>query len=163
MKNSDQLIIPSQGVKDFMASLTEKGLVPLEITPDDLIQRVTITHNAAAGQFDWKAEKIGEQAIGLLADVMRDMWVYFFKQPLRPRLASGHAKVCLDLNGDTLSMSFGLVDPAHPDLPPIADPLVAKAMLSAALFFLSEKTAGGNFNPLEALLGNIKFTSKGDE
>lgn len=159
MKSS--LITPASGVVTFLDALKDQNLVPVEVTQHDCVQRITITHNVAIGQFEWRTEKIAEGAIGLLADVMADMWRYYFKAPLRPRLNSGHAKVCLDLDGDTLSMSFGLVDPAHPESPPIADPIVAMTMMSSGLFFLAEKLAGEDFNPTDALLGNIQKTARG--
>lgn len=136
----------------FTQLCQERNLVPLEITDHDVIQSITIRHNVMSGTFDWRVDKIGEQAIGLLVDVMADMWQYFFKQSLRPKLTSGHARVVIDQDGDSLKIIYGLIDPEHPDQP-IPDALVAKSMLASALFGLYEKTAGKNFDPMAALTG----------
>ena len=137
----------------FERMCQEQNLVPLEITDQDVIQTITIRHNAMTGTFDWTIHKVGEQAIGLLADVMQDMWRFFFKQPLRPKLTSGHARVIIDLDGDALKIVYGLIDPTHPNLPPMPDAPVAKAMLVSALFGLCENTSGENFDPMSALTG----------
>jgi hypothetical protein len=147
-------------LQSFVEQLQAAGLTPVELTPQDLVQSISIMHNVGTGRFSWTVHKIAEQAIGLLAMVIHDMWRYWFKSSERPPLTSGHAKVCIDLDGDILSMSFGLVDPAHPELPPVADPLVAASMLTAALFFLTERVNGSDFNPLDALLGNLHTSSR---
>lgn len=132
------------------------GLIPLEVGPQDFRQTITITHDAASGRFEARRDGLdANQALGLLADVMAATWRDGFQEPLRPPLNSGHAKVCIDLDGDKLSMAFGLQDSQRPDAIPVADPLVAKGMLLAALFGLCAETSGENFNPVDALLGTL--------
>lgn len=146
----------SADVGKVLKAWQDEGLVSREVGPEDFRQTITIIHDAATGHFDARAERMDAvQALGLLADVMAAFWRDGFRQPLRPRLNSGHAKVCIDLDGDTLSMAFGLQDPQRQHSLPVADPLVAKGMLVAALFGLCEETSGEGFNPAEALLGTL--------
>lgn len=139
--------------KDFEQICLERNLVPIELTDRDIIQTVTIRHNIMTGQLECKAEKIGEQVVGLLADAMASMWKYWFKSPLRPKCTSGHARVLLDLDGDVLKIVYGLTDPENPELPPAPDALVAKTMLASALFGLCEKTGDSDFDAMSALIG----------
>lgn len=139
--------------EDFELVCQERNLEKIEITPKDIIQTIDIRHNAFTGAFEWHTHKIGEQVIGVLAKVLADMWRYYFKQPLRPKFTSGHARVLIDLDGDSLKIVYGLTDPANLDLPPVADAPVAKMMLVAALFGLCEKTDGVDFDPMSALTG----------
>lgn len=149
----------SLSTKNFEELCLERNLVPLEITTQDVIQTITVRHNVMTGVFDWRADRIGEQAIGLLASAMADMWKYFFRSPLRPGMTSGHAKVIIDLDGDSLKVLYGMSDPNNPgEL--IPDATVAKAMMASALFGLCEKTSGENFDPFESLTG-IKVTQEG--
>lgn len=105
------------------------------------------------GRMEVKADKVGEQAIGLLADAMAILWKDYFKESFRPKFTSGHARVMIDLDGDSLKIIYGLTDPDNPDFPPVADAPVAKMMLVAALFGLIERTNGADFDPMTALTG----------
>lgn len=145
---------------DF-AALREKwdarGLVPLEVTEDQLIQTITIRHNALTGKGEVKYERLdGVQAMGILVDSIRAVFRDTFKSELRPRLNSGHAKVCSELDGDRLSVAFAMTDPNNPDLLPQVDPVVASGIAVATALFIAEKADDPNFDPLAVLLQGIE-------
>ena len=146
--------LPSALTIEEFGRLCEKhDLRPTEVTERDVIQTITIRHNVITGQISIETKKIGEQAIGILADVMVILWKDYFKSPIRPPLTSGHARVMIDLDGDSLKIVYGLTDPNNPDVLPVADAPVAKMMLISALFGLCEQTGGKDFDPMQALTG----------
>src|SRR5512142_2666377 len=50
----------------FLDELAARGLTPVEVTADEFVQTIHITHDASSGQFSWKAERLdGIQAVGL--------------------------------------------------------------------------------------------------
>lgn len=157
MKKKDNLAITRRAgaltAEEFKAICERRNLTQIEITVRDVIQTITLRHNVITGQINIETKKIGEQSIGILADAMAILWKDYFKSPIRPPLTSGHARVMIDLDGDSLKIVYGLTDPNNPDLPPVADAPVAKMMLVSALFGLCEKTNGKDFDPMQALTG----------
>jgi hypothetical protein len=147
---------PSLG--EIVKRWSTAGLVPVEISEADLIQTITVRHNAMTGKGEVQYSKLdGLQALAILADSMAAVWQDTFRSELRPPLNSGRAKVCLQLEDDRLSVSIGTDDPAHPEIMPSADPIIAKGMLAAVLFGLCEKTSNGQFDPMAALLQGLEF------
>ena len=156
---SEVLTPYSPPLKEIMKRWDDAGLVPVEISEADLIQTITIRHNAMTGKGEVQYSKLdGLQALAILADSMAAVWRDTFRNELRPPLNSGRGKVCVQLEDDRLSVAIGTDDPAHPDILPSADPVIAKGMLAAVLFGLCEKTSGAEgFDPMAALLQGLEF------
>ena len=148
----------SPPLKEIMRRWDDAGLVPVEISDVDLIQTITIRHNARSGKLLIETSKFdGIQALAILADSMYEVWRDTFRSDPRPPLNSGRVKVCIQLVDDRLSVAIGTDDPNHPDIRPSADPVIAKGMLAAVLFGLCEKTSNGQFDPMAALLQGLEF------
>lgn len=128
-------------------------LKPIEITEQSTEQTITVQHNPLTGE-----EKIiysrldAPQALGLLADAFYRIWKSDVRSANRPPFASGQSKVCVQVDGETLSMAFG----TETNGKTIADPVVAKGLLLAAWVGLCEQTSNGEFDPREAFSGMLK-------
>ena len=120
-------------IEEFEHLCEVRNLTSTEITERDVIQTITIRHNVLTGRINIETKKIGEQVIGILADAMACLWKDYFKSPIRPPLTSGHARVMIDLDGDSLKIVYGLTDANNPDLPPIADAPVVDKVVSGAV------------------------------
>lgn len=109
------------------SALTEwkaAGLEAVEVSSEDLTQRITIKHNALTTEVTWRTEKMdGVQALGIMADVFFSMFQEFVKARPRPKFTSGQARVMVNLEGNQLAVAL---DPLH-------DPTVVKGALAAAL------------------------------
>jgi hypothetical protein len=149
----------SPSLKEIMKRWDDAGLTPVEISEADLIQTITVRHNAMTGKGEVQYSKLdGLQALAILADSMAAVWRDTFRSDPRPPLNSGRGKVCIQLEDDRLSVAIGTDDPTHPDILPSADPVIAKGMLAAVLFGLCEKTSSAEgFDPMEALLQGLEF------
>jgi hypothetical protein len=155
---NEELTPYSSSLREITERWSNAGLVPVEISEADLIQTITVRHNAMTGKGEVQYSKLdGLQALAILADSMAAVWRDTFRSELRPPLNSGRGKVCIQLEDDRLSVAIGTDDPAHPDILPSADPVIAKGMLAAVLFGLCEKTSSGQFDPMEALLQGLEF------
>ena len=142
--------------KDVLKQWHDAGLVPLEITPEQITQEIVIRHNPLTGKADISYTRLdGIQSTGLLAMAMAQVWRDTFHSELAPRLNSGNAKVCIQLEGERLSVSFGMGGEDGKQL--IADPVVACGMMASALFAVTMRTAGPDFDPLAALLQGLEF------
>ena len=81
----------------------------------------------------------------MLADTLRDMYQYFFKDDLRPIFRPESARVCIEVKDEKLAIAFR----------PESDLGAAKAVVAAALVALSEKSFGDFINPFEVMFGAI--------
>lgn len=153
------LIPYAPNVKDILKRWDEAGLVPMEVTEADFMQMITIRHNARTGAAEVKYEKLdGVQAMMILLDSIRAVWRDTFKGELRPTLNSGHAKVCIQLVDDTLSVSAGMTGPnQRRDVAPTVDAVVAGGMALAAALLIAERADAGEWDPLAVLLQGIDF------
>lgn len=138
-------------ILDF-ANFTD--LKPIEITEENTEQVVTVRHNPMTGEEKISYSRLDAfQALGLLADAFYSIWKNDIKYASRPPFASGKSKVCIQVDGDTLSMAFGTESEGKT----IVDPVVAKGILLADWVGLCEKTDEGRFDPLEAFSGMLKI------
>ena len=148
----------SPPLKEIMKRWDDAGLMPLEVAPEQLIQEIVIRHSPLAGKSDISYTRLdGIQAIGLLAMTMAQVWRDTFHSEPPPRLNSGNAKVCIQIESEKskLSVSFGLGGEDGKRI--TADPVVACGMMAAALFAVTARAAGGKFDPLAALLQGLEF------
>ena len=141
-----------------------RGLVPLEVTERELIQTITIRHNPLTCKGEVKYERLdGVQAMGLIVASLRDLLQDTFKSELRPPLNSGHSKVCVELNGDELSVAFATSDPANPEKMTLVDPVIASGIALAAALLIAEKADAPGYDPLAVLLEGIQKRFAGEQ
>jgi hypothetical protein len=109
---------------DVFAGWEAAGLTPVEVSTEDLAQRINIEYNALTTQLKWTTDNMdGVQALGIMADAFLSMFSEFFKAKPRPKFSSGQARVMVNLDGNQLAVAL---DPLH-------DPTVVKGVLGAAL------------------------------
>lgn len=126
---------------------------PVEITEENIEQVITVRHNPITGDFKINYSRLDAfQALGLLADAFYWIWTRHIKAATRPRFNSGKSKVCIQVDGDTMSMAFATETNGQT----ISDPVVAKGMALAAWVGLCENTSEGKFDPREAFAGMLK-------
>ena len=89
----------------------------------------------------------GAQVLGLMTDVLADMHGYYVANPLRPQTQWPAARICIESDGDSLSMSS----------PQVTDPLVLKGMLMGIILGLIEETQSPDYDPMRAVLGALEF------
>ena len=160
MEKDDGALLPyPQGVNDILKRWDEAGLVPMEVTEADFMQTITIRHNARTGAAQVQYEKLdGVQTMMILLESMRAVWRDTFKGELRPILNSGHAKLCIQLVDDMLSVSAGMTGAnQRKDVPPTVDAVVAGGMALAAALLIAERADAGGWDPLAVLLQGIEF------
>ena len=160
------IMSPSRDPVPYVSSLADilkrwdtTGLVPLEVTEADFMQTITVRHNARTGAAQVQYEKLdGVQTMMILLESVRAVWRDTFKSEVRPILNSGHAKVCIQLVDDTLSVSAGMTGPnQRPGVPPTVDAVVAGGMALAAALLIAERADAGGWDPLAVLLQGIEF------
>lgn len=128
-------------------------LEPITVTEESTEQIITIRHNPLTGEMKINYTRLDAlQALGMVADAAYAIWKNDVKSSQRPPFSSGKSKVCVQVDGETLSMAFGTetLDKT------IADPVVAKGILLAAWLGLCEKTSTGEFDPWEAFSGMVR-------
>lgn len=126
----------------------------LTTVAQDTEQTVTVRHNPFTGEEKIIYSRLDAfQALGLLADAFYRIWKDNIKPASRPPFASGTSKVCIQVDENTLSISFGTVTGDKT----ISDPVVAKGILLAAWVGLCEKTSNGEFDPREAFAGMLEI------
>lgn len=139
---------PLVGIANFT------DLEPITVTEESTEQTITIRHNPITGEIKINYSRLDAlQALGLVADAAYAIWKNDVKSGQRPAFASGSSKVCVQVDGESLSMAFG----TETNGKTIADPVVAKGILLAAWLGLCEKTSKGEFDPLEAFSGMLSF------
>lgn len=132
---------------EVMEAWRAKGLTPVQVTSDELLQHISIAHNALTGELTWTASKIdGIQALGVLWLAMVDIGETLLKAKARPSLSSGQARAMVVLDGDRVQMA---AEPAN-------DPTVVRGLLAAAILHLIKHRA----DPIEALAGLMQFEVK---
>lgn len=98
------------------------------------------------GTIHWESNGIeGKRALWLMADALRDMYRYYFEQPLRPIFNPQAARVCIELVGDKLAIAFR----------PEEDLASAKALTAAALVALSDFSDAETIDPFEVMFGAL--------
>lgn len=129
---------------EVMAAWQARGLTPMQVTSDELVQTISITHNALSGELTWTVNKMdGIQALGVLWLAMVDIGETLLKAKVRPALSSGNARAMVALEGNTVQMA---VEPA-------SDQPVVRGLLAAAILHLIEARA----DPIETLAGLMRF------
>lgn len=137
---------------DFATNFTD--LKPIEVTEEKTEQTIIITHDPVKRDVNFDYKRLDAfQALGLLADVFCAIYRRHVKAASRPQFNSGKSKVCIQVDGDVMSMAFATETNGQT----ITDPVVAKGILLAAWVGLCEKTDNGEFNPLEAMSGMLKI------
>jgi hypothetical protein len=152
----EELTSYSPPLKDILKRWDDAGLVPMDITPEQITQEIVIRHNPITGKANISYTRLdGIQAVGLSAMAMAQVWRDTFHSELAPRLNSGNAKVCIQLEGERLSVSFGMGGDDGKQV--TADPVVACGMMASALFAVTMRVAGPDFDPMAALLQGLEF------
>lgn len=129
--------------------VTDPDAILAALSPGE--QAIVVQHDPATGKLDVTFDQTMPLSVllGLLVDAVYTVFQNGFIDQPTP-FPEGSAKVCLQLEGQKLSMAFGRDGLT-------ADPVLAQAMLVTAMFELCRKTNGGEFDPAEALLGKIIF------
>lgn len=139
--------------------LDENGLVRFVITDQEppkvekpAPQEVKIFHDPQTGKLDITYSNLNHlKVIHLLMDALYIIWKDGVKSSERPDFPNVKSKVCLQMEDNKISMSFGTQAAGGT----VADPILAKAILLSGLFGLCEKTNSGEFNPADAFSGML--------
>jgi hypothetical protein len=101
------------------------------------------------GSLTWETDGVfsGIECMSMLSHAIMDMYAYYFEQPLRPPLPGQDMRVCIEMKNDTMAISYQ----------PTADPETAMALCHAAFCALHNKISEDDFDPLEGVLGALKF------
>jgi hypothetical protein len=150
----DTQLLPAN-VLETLDEWQDRGLEVRELSKENVRQTIEVDHDPLTGKIDVRYTRLDAvQALGLLADSLYAVWKDGFQGDIRPPLNSGHSKVCVELDGDRLLMAFG----TSVDKTPVADPVVAKGLLLAALFGLCAEE--GEFDSWKALFSQIELKPK---
>jgi hypothetical protein len=101
------------------------------------------------GTLTWETDGVfsGVACMSMLSHTIMDMYAYYFEQPARPPLPEQDMRVCIEMKNDTMAISYQ----------PTADPDTAMALCHAAFCALHNKMLEDGFDPLEGVLGALKF------
>lgn len=149
-RRSSMEIAPMLDKPTALEAIVEEGLVPVEVGQADVQQRLEIRHDALTGQMNVTYSRCDAvQAMGILAEAISAIFKDTFHARLTPPLNSGpsDAHVWLD-ERNRLRVSFAIRPPGGSPRP---DPVVARGLLSSALFGLSD----GDYDPLEAITNGV--------
>lgn len=138
------LVPGAQSVAEVMEAWRARGLTPMQVTSDELLQHISIAHNALTGELTWTTQKIdGIQALGVLWLAMVDIGETLLKAKARPALSSGTARAMAMLDGNAVQL---IAEPAN-------DPAVVRGLLAAAILHLIDHRA----DPIDELAGLMRF------
>lgn len=121
----------ASSIQEVFEEWKKRGLVPTQVTADQLVQEIHIEHDALTGALTVKRTKIDPlQAMSILWEsILVIAQNDLFSEP-RTKLNSGNAAIALSLKGDTINAIHD----------PINDPVVLKGLLLADLIYLSQLT-----------------------
>lgn len=108
---------------------------------------ITISIDTEDGnKTEWDAEGLtGIEALGVMAETIFDMYYQLFDAPGRPFFEGGESRVCIEYDGDNISIAYR----------PEANIIQAQGLVTAALAALCKRAGESDFNPLEGVLGAI--------
>ena len=108
---------------------------------------ITISIDTDDGtQTKWDTEGLtGIEALGVMAETIFDMYNQFFDAPDRPFFDGSDSRVCIEYDGDNVSIAYR----------PEANIIQAQGLVTAALAALCKRAGESDFNPLEGVLGAI--------
>ncbi len=144
----------AQTLAEVFAAWDAAGLTPVEVSTEDLQQRIKISHDALTHQVSWTTEKMdGVQAIAIMADALFSMFSEFFKAQPRPAFSSGKARILINLDGNDLSVA----------MEPMNDPTVLTGVAAATLAEIIYRSRSDD--PARAWLDafGIKIRDENDE
>ena len=124
------------------------GLKPIEVSEVDLISEIKIEAGKHNGELKWSVEKTdGVRALGLMAIVMRSMFLEYLKDSGKHKLAteSPDTKIAIQLNDNNVQMAYD-----HKQMTTV------KGLLMACLWELLEETEKGG-HPLDKFTGFLNF------
>jgi len=99
-----------------------------------------------AGQTQWDTEELsGVEVLGVMAECIFDMYNQLFDVPDRPFYDGDKARVCIEYDGDNISIAYR----------PEGNVQIAQGLTMAALAALCKRAKEPDFNPLEGVLGAI--------
>ena len=108
--------------------------------------RITKTVNDGKSKLTWSTNELDNLGIlGVMTEVIFDMYTQLFDSPDRPFFDGGNSRVCIEYDGDNVSIAYR----------PEGDITQAKGLTMAALAALCKRAAEDDFNPLEGVLGAI--------
>lgn len=144
--------VPGAGkLSDVFAEWKRRGLVPQEVTAEELRQTITIEHDTLNGKITYRRDGADAlQTIALLWDAIRLIARHELFSNVRPKLNSGNAAIAISLDGNKIT---AIHDPPH-------DPVVLSGLLLADLCNLCDMVDGENFDASESLSRLIQFERK---
>lgn len=147
----------AQSLGDVFAEWQERGFTPVEVTRDQVLQRIEIIHDPLKGELTWKTSGsldglgmtlLATQATMLMpailtADGAMSICEYFTRGQGQLDLGTGEAAVMVAFKDGRLAL----------DWQPKETPIAAKKLLAAALLFLLARDAGLPIERLAESLG----------
>ena len=138
---------------DVFAQWRGRGLEPVEVTPEQTIQRIVIEHHTLTGELRWTCSPNMDGLMAILnatrtallipsllvGDAAMSLCEYFTSGAGQLDLGSGKAVVVIGFDNGRLAL----------DWQPKDSPIAAKKLLAAALIFMVAKDAG---LPIERLM-----------
>lgn len=138
---------------DVFARWRERGMEPVEVTPEQTIQRIVIEHNTLTGELKWTCSPNMDGLMAILnatrtavlmpsllvGDAAMSLCEYFTSGAGQLDLGTGKAAVVIGFDNGRMVL----------DWQPKDAPIAAKKLLAAALIFMVAKDAG---LPIERLM-----------
>lgn len=149
MTETDALIkTDSKNLDAVFADWEKAGLVPTEISEEDLTSTIKISAARHNGKMQWSVENAdGIRALGLMALAMRSMFYEYLQDAGRSKLASNspETKIAIQLKNNSVQMIYD-----HQQM------TTTKGVLMACLWKLLEETEKDG-HPLEKFTGELRF------
>ena len=136
-----------EGVEEWKKA----GLTPTEVSEEDFITEITISAGRHNGKLNWNVKKAdGIRVLGLMAIVMRSMFIEYLQDSGRHKLAtnSPDTKIAIQLSDNKVQMAYD-----HKQITTV------KGVLMACLWQLLEESEKEG-NPLDKFTGNLEFETK---
>ncbi len=151
----------TQPLAEVFMQWKKRGLEPVEVTRESVLQRIEITHDPLEGKLTWKSsgnmDGLGTVLMALEATCLMPAFVvadaafsicdYFTRGDGQLDLGTGEAAVMVAFKDGRLAL----------DWQPKDAPIAAKKLLASALIFMLAKDAG---LPLEKLLRAFGWDEK---
>jgi hypothetical protein len=150
VKFPNSLVPGAETIDDVFKAWKDAGLVPTEVTKEDLISQIIITSEKHTGKLNWNVEKHdGISAMATMALTLKHMMKKYTEGDSRPYLAKGSkdTKILIELKNNEIKMAYN-----HNQA------MTVKGVLTACLWkMINELEERTNEHPLDIFQGSLLF------
>jgi hypothetical protein len=150
VKFPNSLVPGAKNIDDVFKAWKDAGLVPTEVTKEDLISQIIITSEKHTGKLNWNVEKHdGISAMATMALTLKHMMKKYTEGDSRPYLAKGSkdTKILIELKNNEIKMAYN-----HNQA------MTVKGVLTACLWkMINELEERTEEHPLDIFQGSLLF------